>query len=163
MTQIKKRGKKWSAIECSILYHLIMWGYISKEVQVIAATFLPHRTRDSIHGATSEIRKWISKELGYPVSGTEVSETTIQVFREASNITPSPQLASHKRNNDFKPVHVFSPQRLGLTLETAAPLVQKELPQEPIPAKEPDILDVMKMAKELGAAEVEYKGMKIKY
>lgn len=139
-----------------------MWGYSNIEVRDILLKKDFGRSSDSISNQSSMMRKFIAKELGMPVKNWDNGPHTEEKFMKATNTGVPDLILSYKKNKD-------------LVLPRRSPETPQEIPvvtepvQEPaivvpsVSTKEPDILDVMKMAKELGASEVEYKGMKIKY
>lgn len=153
------KQSSWVVEELSYLYHLIMWGYSNIEVKDILVKESFNRTSDSIAGQASQMRKFITKELGMPVKNWDYGPSTTEKFRKATNSGVPDLILSYKKNKD-----------LVLPRKSPEVVTVVSIPEPVVPVvvhstveKEPDILDVMKMAKELGAAEVEYKGMKIKY
>lgn len=166
--ETNKNMTAWSVSELSDLYHLTMWGYTAKEIGEKLIELNYGRTKDSINAQVCNMRKYISKELGFPVQNWDVGPHTEAKFLQASNSGISAIILPFKRNKSViasKEV-VRTPIPAALEHhEVTAPVISVPQPivPQPVVEKEPDILDVMKMAKELGAAEVEYKGMKIKY
>lgn len=154
-----KQQSSWGVDELSYLYHLIMWGYSNIEVRDILVTIGFGRSSDSIAGQVSMMRKFITKELGMPVKHWDVGPLTTEKFRKATNSGVPDLILSYKKNKDL-----VLPRKSPEVIPAEIPIPEPPTPvTHPVIEKEPDILDVMKMAKELGAAEVEYKGMKIKY
>lgn len=178
-----QKQKAWGAEEISHLFHLVNWGYDNKMTATIAAEFIQDRTVDGLHGRISDIRKYISNQKGYKVSNYTLSGRTEKLFKIAGSYPPADVLLKHKPNTkwDFIPMVVRKADRTGTKVKpepiaTAAQDPEKPaytnvenpnpLPQQalqPAAKVEPDIIDVMRLAKELGATEVEYKGVKIKY
>jgi hypothetical protein len=156
-----KKQTSWDVIELSHLYHLVMWGYSAKEIGEILIKLDFPRTPESIKAQACNMRKYISKELGLPVQYWDVGLHTEAKYLKASNSGVPDIIIPYKRNKDLKPAGNHIPK----TIQPVEPSVVTGYTPTIISTvtKEPDILDVMKMAKELGASEVEYKGMKIKY
>jgi hypothetical protein len=157
-----KSNSSWTVVELSHLYHFIMWGYSNLQIRDILLKENFGRTPDSIANQASMMRKYIIKELGMPVKHWNTGPNTEEKFRKATNAAVPDLILSYKKNKDLvlprKSLEVVAP-----IAETAPEPVKPTPTIIPVATKEPDILDVMKMAKELGASEVEYKGMKIKY
>lgn len=154
-----KKQSSWAVEELAHLYHLIMWGYSNNEVRDILIKENFDRSSSSITNQSSMMRKFVTKELGMPVKNWENGPLTTEKFRKATNSGVPDLILSYKKNKDLV-LPRKSPEITPVVVPVPEPVV---LIPHPVVEKEPDILDVMKMAKELGAAEVEYKGMKIKY
>lgn len=174
---------KWSALECSYVYHLLMWGFTGKQVHEIGVNLLTNRTADAIAAQGSDIRKWISKKEGFIVSNYTISPAYEAIYKQASKISTPDGLLKYKPeipgkfiksqvkqevekpqpgNNAAKTNEVQLPEPGNTNGQLIMPLKQTEEKVSPT-FHEPTILDVMRYAKELGASEVEYQGMKIKY
>jgi len=177
---MNSKHKSWTAEELSYLYHPIMWGYSNHEVKEIVSDMLSNRTEGGIHGQLSDVRKWCSKNLGYLVANYEISPTMESLYKKASKILPTPNLLTYKPANPkrfikcvLKNKKVTSnlseqlkpniPEQIDNNSNQILPAIESKLSPIVSQNEEPNILDVMKLAKELGALEVEYKGMKIKY
>lgn len=157
------KHKAWNIEELSYLYHLCMWGYDSKEITSILIPILG-RTSDSLSNQVCNMRKYITMELGLPVFHWDVGPNTEAKFKQATNSGVPISIVQYKRNKDMRAPTTRQVAPKEIIAEINSPILPVLPSVIPIQVdKEPDILDVMKMAKELGAAEVEYKGMKIKY
>lgn len=187
-----KKYKPWELKEFAIIYHLLMWGKTSSEVVSITEDELLNRhTKDAIHGQVGEIRRWISKTMGYPI-GEEVSKRASETFNRASKIRPIEDILQYKpiepSKHDFIPVRVHKrkvqPSELPVvkplpenTEELVKQLNEQQLKEarEAIEAMnymehhpnrvkpEPTIIEVIEAAKAMGVKEVEYKGLLLRF
>jgi hypothetical protein len=183
-----KHQKAWNAAEVSTIYHLVSYGYTNDEIKKICIdnTLYPDRTESAIHGKVSDVRKWISKSRGFVVSNYDLSANTEKVFKRAIVIPELGIISMQKPNppREFKRSHVKAekinspvnklinniPDEQDNAIQKP-PFTREATPAQIIPITEvatdklpaANIIDVMRMAKELGALEVEYSGVKIKF
>jgi len=174
---MKFLSRNWNLKEIQIIYYLTFWGYSAKEIGEIAPSLITTRSSDGIRGMCTDIRKYLSKKKGYIVSNYDLSEKAESNITKASKLPIAEDLAIYGlEKKEFKPCHRTKERSLKQqpVITDVSPsteihtLVVKERAAEPIKTidtgiSEPNVLDVMRLAKELGASEVEYKGVKIKY
>lgn len=68
-SKMAKSKLKWSLIETSYVYHLIVGGLETDQItNILINSLLSYRTYDSIAKQTSEVRKYVWHSLGNPVN-----------------------------------------------------------------------------------------------
>lgn len=167
-------NEPWNALEVSYLYHLINWGYTSQEACDIAAKLLTQRPYKGIAAQVSVLRKHMSKQKGFKVSNYNTGGRLQKIFKQAAKIAATEQLLKFKPQipSDFIHTRLVSvtPKRRIENIpptptppNSVQPAIEYHQPQPESCAVTSDIIQVMRLAKELGSVEVEYKGIKIKF
>lgn len=82
-----RKMDKWTPAEASNIYWLVLWGYHNKDIIELTKDILKDRSMDAINGYTSEIRRYLSKLKGLPITHpiTKIVSTTTKA---ASKIPP---------------------------------------------------------------------------
>lgn len=177
--------KPWTTGETSYIYWLVVFGLSSKEIAgVLVAKLLPARTYDAVTSQTTEVRKFINE-----VAGQKLERPTKEKFKEFMRKVakvPTPEVLLKYRPEVIKAIEPIrrviqtgKKRDLNPTIEDKIPVVLVEVDSIPDPILDeevqktkkndyssilrPNILDVMRLAHDLEAKEVEYEGMKIKF
>lgn len=168
-----KTNKSWALDETAIVYQLLVFGYSNKEIIEIAAVkidsnLLQMRTPDSVGAKCTEVRKYIVQERGGIVDNYDLSGTIERKIELASKNDMSPFVACYMPASQ-KRLTSGAQEQNNAPVKPQFTRPEDEQIKPPVPLgyfdKKPDIniSDVMRMAKELGAVEVEYSGVKIKF
>lgn len=161
--------KNWTAQESSHIYWLVVYGVSGLEIAaLLSKDILPQRTWDSVRSQTVEVRKFINQVKGQKLKHP-ISDRSYKLLREATKISPIPEILAYKKDElgVVKPIQEHKP-KIDIDRFPSEKKTELELPVEDnnisiVSIQEPTVLDVMRLAKELGAKEVEYKDMKITY
>lgn len=156
--------KQWTAQEISPIYWLVIYGVDGAEIAtILTCSVLAHRTWEAVRGEIVEVRKFIAMAK-HQILKRPLSERSLKLMREATKIQPLPDILAYKKEEvvEIAPIRGHR-DHLNIDFIPNEKKTELETPIIALPTQEPTVLDVMKLAKELGAKEVEYKDMKITY